>query len=172
MECISGILSPFHVLIQDEQGRHVWAIRQRHPSGYLLRFLGLRTMFPLLFEVEGTSRRYWIRRPAGLFRYRYAVESPEHHVLWRINCGLGGWKIEDQWRQIVGEVKFFIRWTSGGIRRILTAGNGDTMAEIELAPNYFTTKWRGRLFLRTPTEEWDVLTAAVAAISIAHLQER
>ncbi len=173
LECRSGAFQPFDAVVQDEQGKPLWTVRERYAaSGFLMKFLRLRTIFQLLLELEGRGQSYFIRRPKGFWLARYAIEQPEHFVLWNIHCGLSGWRIEDKYQHAIGEVNLPVRWFSDPIRAIIKTNNGNIVAQIEFTARYFTTKWNARISLQDAHEEWEVLAIAVATIWLVHRQER
>ncbi len=174
-ECLVGPFKPFEFHVYDDQGRLVWTIRERDAARrFFMTVFRLRTIFPLVLDMEGQGQHYVIRRPKGLWHYHYFIETPDLHVLWKLNCNLRGWKITDEYGQTVAEVTIHVQWFMEPFRTFMKGTGGEDIAKIEFTPRLFAWKGtgRGQIELAHSTRDWEVLATAVAALRVVHLQQR
>ncbi len=165
-------LKPFRLTVQDVTGRTIWEVTERG-SRSPLRYTRLRGLGPLTLHAQGPSRQLWIRRPAGLVRYRYDVEDALGNRVWRIVCPWFVWKVRDRSGTDFASVTFTNPTIVATDKGRLRTPRGLEVARLEIRPVVpFGSRWKGSLTLNVSSEEWEALAVVLASIRIAHKQIR
>jgi hypothetical protein len=172
VECVSGSLQIFDVVVRDEGGKTVWTMREE-PRGGILRYTKFRLMLPLVLTLRGRGKRCRIERSAGLWKSHYQVEQEGKGILFRVVQGFARWRLEDEGGDPLGELSFSNPFLIGRDRAVLKDSRGEEMAEVELrSMGFFTSRWEGRIVLTARGADWEVPAVVAAGLRLAGKQGR
>lgn len=172
VECSSGALEPMYLAVRDESGRRLWTLRQRSTGG-IFRFTKFRSLFPLTMDMTGPGGDYVLHRPAGIVRRSYELRRPAGEIVYRMVTGWRRWVLRDRHEDELAEVRFSNPLVLGKDRGVLDARGGTPVIEYQFVPvGFLSGRWEGELRFLAPRESWEVPGVALAAVRLAHKQQR